>query len=467
MEQNDVRETVEVNTNQTQTVVNPYDAIIDEYVKEERKTGFSKGIILGFLLCAAISLVGFIGYHSYVVKHSGISTNAVKVDSSKKANEEKESHYTLKTDENGSSITERQDTDYEAIIDDDMVKKMQYLLKVIDQYYYLTPIEESEMEERIYAGILNALGDPYSVYYTEEELNELMQDTSGIYYGIGAYVSIDQKTTLPKVSGVIAGTPAEAAGLRSDDLIYAIDGTEMYGYELSDAVDLIRGEEGTTVVLTIIRDKELDYLDFEVTRAKVESPTVTYKNLGDGIAYIQITQFDSITVKQFDEAVEEAKSNGMEKMIIDLRDNPGGSLSAVVDIADTILPEGLIVYTEDKQGDRDEYKSDADCIEVPMVVLVNGNSASASEILSGAIKDYKWGTLIGTTTYGKGIVQQVIPFNDGTGIKLTISSYFTPNGNNIHGTGIEPDVELELDKEAYYAEESVDNQLEAAIEYLK
>lgn len=463
MEQNDFQEPVEdENTGKT------YDSVLDRVTnKEEKKPTFGKGMILGFLLCAVISLAGFLGYQSYLKKQSGISTNAVKVDSSQKSKNSNDAHYTLTTDENGSTITEREDTDYEAIVDEKMVDKMKYLLKVIDQYYYLTPIEEDEMEERIYAGVLDALGDPYSVYYTKEELNDLMQDTSGVYYGIGAYVSLDSKTTLPKISGVIAGTPAEEAGLRSDDIICEVDGTDVYGYELSDAVALIRGEEGTQVTLKIMREGEMDYLEFVVTRAKVESPTVNYKDLGDGIAYIQITQFDSITVKQFDEAVAEAQANGMKKMVLDLRDNPGGSLSAVVDIADTILPEGLIVYTEDKQGEREEYCSNADCLEIPMVVLVNGNSASAAEILSGAIKDYDWGTLVGTTTYGKGIVQQIIPFSDGTGIKLTISSYFTPNGTNIHGTGIAPDIELELDKEAYYAEESVDNQLEKAVELLK
>ncbi len=434
-----------------------------EYIRNQAREKFSKGLILGFLICMLLSSGGFLLYRQYLIKNPpAISSSAV--DTTKK--KDNETHYTLTTDENGSTITEREDTDYESIMDDKTVQKMRYILSVIDQYYYLNPVTDEEMKDGIYKGILNSLGDPYSVYYTQKELDDLMQDTNGIYYGIGAYVSLDADTNLPKISGVIEGTPAEEAGLRSDDLIYAVDDVEVYGYELNDAVNLIRGEEGTQVTLKIVREGEMDYMYFTVTRAKVESPTVTYKKLENGIAYIQITQFDTITVPQFNEAIEQAKADGMEKMIIDLRDNPGGSLSAVVDIADVLLPEGLVVYTEDKNGKREEYTSDANCIDIPMVCLVNGNSASASEILSGAIKDYEWGTLIGTTTYGKGIVQQIIPFNDGTGIKLTISSYFTPKGNNIHGTGISPDIELELDKDAYYAEESVDNQLEEAIKYL-
>lgn len=374
--------------------------------------------------------------------------------------------YTLITGENGSVIEERDTTNYKRILDDDMLAKMKTILDCVDEYYYLTPITDEDMEEGIYKGIVSSLQDPYSVYYTKEEMEELMADTSGIYFGIGAYVGIDKNTSLPKISGIIEGTPAERSGLRSDDLIYAVDGTEVFGYELSDAVALIRGEEGTSVELTVIREGEKDYLTFSVERAKVESPTVKYKDLSNGIAYIQITQFESVTENQWYNACAEAKANGMEKLIIDLRDNPGGSLQTVVSIADSILPEGLLVYTEDKKGEKEEFTSDEACMNLPMVVLINGNSASASEILSGAIKDYEWGTLIGTRTYGKGIVQQILPFNDGTGMKLTISSYFTPNGNNIHGTGIEPDVELEFDRDAYYSDEKIDNQLEAAIEYL-
>jgi carboxyl-terminal processing protease len=231
---------------------------------------------------------------------------------------------------------------------------------------------------------------------------------------------------------------------------------------------MIKGPENTEVVLTIIREGESDYLQVPVTRRKVETPTVSVEMLDDDMAYIQIEEFDDVTVDQFADALATARGSGMKGLILDLRGNPGGSLSAVVDIARMILPEGMIVYTEDKNSKRTEYTCDGTKeLDVPLVVLVDMNSASAAEILSGAIQDYGIGTLVGTTTFGKGIVQQVIPFSDGSAVKLTISSYFTPNGRNIHGTGIEPDIVCEFDSESYYdAENPVDNQLEKAKEVL-
>ena len=223
------------------------------------------------------------------------------------------------------------------------------------------------------------------------------------------------------------------------------------------------------MTLTVIRDGETDYLDITIERRRVESPTVTLEMLEDGIAHIQVTEFDDITVTQFAEAIAEAESQGMKSMILDLRGNPGGNLTTVVEMCRMLLPEGLIVYTEDKAGHRDEYFCDGkNQIEVPLVVLIDGNSASASEILAGAVQDYGVGTLVGTTTYGKGIVQQIMSMEDGSAIKITISGYFTPKGRNIHGTGIEPDVECPFDAEAYYDEVNpYDNQLEKAKEVLK
>lgn len=350
-----------------------------------------------------------------------------------------------------------------------MVNKLQNLEETIQKYFYLDEVSPEELSDGVYRGMLGALNDPYSEYYTAEELNDLLSQTQGIYYGIGAYVSMDETTTLPKVSGVIEGAPAEAAQLRANDIIYEVDGVSTYGLSLSEAVALIKGEEGTEVVLTIIREGESDYLKVPVTRAKVESPTVNFEMLDETTAYIQIVEFDDVTVDQFADALATAKGSGMEGLIIDLRANPGGSLNSVVDIARMLLPEGLIVYTEDKNGKRVEYSCDGKReFALPMVVLIDMNSASAAEILAGAIQDYGIGTLVGTTTFGKGIVQQVIPFTDGSAVKLTISSYFTPNGRNIHEIGIEPDVLCEFDGEAYYnSENPVDNQLEKAKEVLK
>lgn len=346
--------------------------------------------------------------------------------------------------------------------------KIEALKTTIQEKFYLSEVTDEQLEEGIYKGMLEALDDPYSEYYTAEELTELMNDTEGIYYGIGAYISLDADTSLPKISGIIKGAPAESVDLRPEDLIYEVDGTSTYGLSLTETVSMIKGPEGTDVTLTIVRDGEDDYLYVTITRAQVESPTVEFEMLDDGMAYIQITEFDEVTVDQFAEALAEARGNDMRGLIIDLRSNPGGSLDAVVDIAQMLLPEGLIVYTEDKAGNRKEYRSDGTReLEVPLVVLVDGNSASASEILAGAIQDYGIGTLVGTTTFGKGIVQSIMTLKDGSAIKLTISAYYTPNGRNIHGTGITPDVECEFDSETYYgSDDRPDNQLEKAKEVL-
>lgn len=349
------------------------------------------------------------------------------------------------------------------LVNDDTLEKLEALEEVIDKYYYKDEdIDVEEMTEGMYSGLVDSLGDPYSVYYTAEEWQDLMADTEGIYYGIGAYLQLDTATGLARINGVIADTPAEEAGLRENDIIYQVDGEMIQGLELSEIVSRVKGEEGTTVHLTIVREGETDYLEFDVERRRIESPTVNYEMYDNGVGYIQITEFDEVTTDQFTEALAVIKGSGAKGLILDLRSNPGGSLPVVVDIARSILPKGLIVYTEDKYGKREEYTCDGkNELDIPMVVLINGNSASASEILAGAIKDYDKGTLIGTTTFGKGIVQRVLPLTDGTALKLTISSYYTPKGNNIHGIGIDPDIECEFDSEAYY-ERDVDNQLECA-----
>lgn len=351
----------------------------------------------------------------------------------------------------------------ESVLNDDSIKKMEVLQDLIDDYYYRDEdIDAEAMTEGMYAGLVSSLGDPYSVYYTEEEWKQMMADTEGIYYGIGAYLQLDLATGLARINGVIANTPAEEAGLRADDIIYLVDGEMIQGLDLSEIVSRVKGEEGTTVHLTIYREGESDYLEFDVERRKIESPTVNYEVYDNGVGYIQITEFDDVTTDQFKEALAVIKGSEAKGLILDLRDNPGGSLPVVVDIARSILPKGLVVYTEDKYGEREEYNCDGkNELDIPLVVLINGNSASASEILAGAIKDYDKGKLIGTTTFGKGIVQRVLPLTDGTAVKLTISAYYTPKGNNIHGIGIDPDIECKFDSDAYY-DDGVDNQLERA-----
>lgn len=332
--------------------------------------------------------------------------------------------------------------------------------------YYLGEISKEDLETGLYRGIVEATGDPYSEYYTADELKELQESTSGIYYGIGAYVGLDPETQYCKLTGIIEGTPAEEAGLKAEDILVKVDGTDTFGMTTTEVVALIKGEENTEVMLTISRVGEKDFLEIPVTRRRVEAPTVTYEMLDNGIANIVITQFEEVTSEQFEEKLAQARADGMKGLIIDLRGNPGGTLTSVVEIARMILPEGLIVYMEDKNGEREEYASNGEHqLEVPLVVLINENSASAAEILAGAVKDYGIGTLVGTTTFGKGIVQKVFGVTDGSGLKLTISHYYTPKGNDIHEVGVSPDEELELDVEKY-VEDGTDNQLDRAIEIL-
>ncbi|MGN1314328.1 MAG: S41 family peptidase [Lachnospiraceae bacterium] len=342
--------------------------------------------------------------------------------------------------------------------------KIEVIQETIDQYY-LSETKLTALEDGLYSGMVDALGDPYSVYYSADELKVIQQKTEGIYYGIGAYISKGATDDFCTISGVIKNTPAEEADLRAGDIIYEVDGISAQGMETTEVVALIKGEEGTSVTLTLIREGEADYLHVPVERRKIESPTVEWEMLENNIGYILITEFDDVTTDQFAEALAECRGKGMTGLILDLRSNPGGNLSTVCEIARMLLPKGLIVYTEDKNGNRDEYSCDGTHqIDIPLVVLVNGYSASASEILAGAIKDYGVGTIVGTTTFGKGIVQRIISLSDGSAVKLTVSKYYTPNGNDIHEKGIEPDVEVEFDGETYYAD-GTDNQLEAALEY--
>ena len=411
----------------------------------QQEKGYGKGLFfVGLVSGIAVSLlIVAIGYLGIGLQHS------------------------MERSQNNSGKIELDD---DSALDANTIKKLQALEKTIDNYFFLHDVTDEELRNGMFKGLLAALDDPYSEYYTAEELNSMMEQSEGIYYGIGAYVQLDESTGLPKISGVIAGSPAEAANLRADDLIYEVDGTSTYGLNLTEAVSLIKGPEGTEVELTLIREGESDYLTLTLTRRKVESPTVEFSMLEDDMAYIQVTEFDAVTVDQFADALAMAKGSNAEGIILDLRGNPGGNLDAVVDMCNMILPEGMIVYTEDKYGNRQEFKSDGKHeLELPLVVLVDKNSASAAEIMAGAIKDYELGTLVGTTTFGKGIVQQIMSFKeDGSAIKLTISAYFTPKGNNIHGIGIVPDVVCEFDGEAYYGSpEHPDNQLEKAKEVLK
>ena len=366
---------------------------------------------------------------------------------------------------NNAKIVENSNAEtIESVTDKGVIKKLGIIEETLEKNFW-KEVDNTALEDGVYKGLVDALEDPYSVYYTHEELLELQEQTEGVYYGIGAYISQDKETGYVQISKIIKNTPAEESDLMPKDYIYAVDGENMQGKDSTYVVSKIKGEEGTWVTITVVREGVNDPLDIKVERRKIESPTVEYTMYDNGVAYIQITEFDLVTTGQFENAYNQAKSENMSGLIIDLRSNPGGNLSTVCDIARMILPKGMIVYTEDKYGKRDEYTCNGkNEIDVPLIVLTDGYSASASEILAGAVKDYGIGKIMGTTTYGKGIVQKVINLSDGSAIKLTVSTYYTPNGNNIHEIGVEPDIVVEFDAEQYM--NGVDNQLEAAKEEL-
>lgn len=338
---------------------------------------------------------------------------------------------------------------------------------ILKEFYFDTDIDTGKMHDLMYKAIVSSLGDKYAEYYTKEEMDELMQGAEGSYSGIGSYVGTDEASGYPILSGVFEGSPAKEAGLRDGDIIYEVNGENIGGLTLTEAVNMIKGPEGTTVDLTIVREGLEEMIYVTVERRKIESPTVNHSMKANDIAYIQITEFDDVTINQFDEAYKDINKQGAKALIIDLRSNGGGNLDAVLDIARHMLPKGLITYTEERNGTVTEYNCDGKTpIQIPVVVLTNEYTASASELLTGALKDYGIAESIGTKTYGKGIVQSVYPFTDGSGIKFTTSRYYTPKGNCIHEVGIAPDIELEFDSERYYSDEKYDNQLEYAIEYL-
>jgi len=348
-----------------------------------------------------------------------------------------------------------------------MISKVKTIEKLIDENFYLSKVDETTLENGVYSGMMTSLGDKYAKYYSAKDMKDLENENEGIYYGIGAYIGLDEKSDMPFISGVIEDAPAEKAGLRAGDIVYEVDGKSTYKMDLDKVVSLVKGSQGTKVKLSVVRDNKK--IEVEVTRQKVSRPTATSKMLDSKIGYIQITEFDDNTVDQFTNAYAVIKGSNPSGLILDLRGNPGGLLSSVVSIAKEILPKGLIVYTKDKNGNQEVFKSDGNqTIKIPLVVLVDGGSASAAEILTGAIKDDKIGTIVGTQTYGKGIVQKLYPMSDGSAVKMTVSAYYTPAGINIQGKGITPDVTIKFDADAYYnSNKKDDNQLKKAEEILK
>ena len=351
------------------------------------------------------------------------------------------------------------------------MEKADMLKSLIDLDYW-QDTEEEDLYEGMYQGMLWSLGDPYSCYYTAEEYAALMEEIEGTYCGIGALVSQNASTKVITIVRPFVDGPAYNAGMLPGDILTKIDGEDVSAWDVDLAVKHMKGEQGTEVEVEVWRASIGEYVEMTITRDLVEVETVTYEMLDDSIGYIYVMQFDEITTQQFETALNNLKAQGMQGLVVDIRDNGGGLLTTVCDMLDMFLEEeDLIVYTLDKYNAKEEiYAEDGSIGTIPMVILVNGYSASASEIFSGALQDYGMATIVGTQTFGKGIVQSIIPLADGSAVKLTVSTYYTPSGRNIHGTGVTPDVVVELDealKQQPVVPLSEDNQVQAAIEEVK
>ena len=348
------------------------------------------------------------------------------------------------------------------VTEKEVSKKLDKLNALIDKYYlYGDEIDTDKLAEGIYSGYTSALGDKYTVYYDEDETKALMESTSGTFSGVGATLTKkDADTGYVTIVNVYEDSPAEKAGLKAGDILEKIDDHEVGDEQLDTVVSWIKGEKGTEVKITVLRDGE--ELELTATRDTIEVKTVSYEMKENQIGYIRVSEFDTVTYDQFKEALDDLENQGMQGLVVDLRNNPGGSLDTVTNMLRLLLPEGTIVSTKDKNGKTDEITCDGTHeFKKPMAVLVNQYSASASEIFSGAVQDYGTAKIVGVTTYGKGVVQQLMNLGDGTCLKVTIAEYYTPNGRSINGKGVEPDVEVEYQ----YDEENpkADNQLDQAL----
>lgn len=370
---------------------------------------------------------------------------------------------------------------------DRITAKMKTIQSVIDKYY-LFDEDKKNVEEWIYKGMVYGLKDPYSVYYTSDEYEKLKEDTTGEYCGIGVIVSSNVTTGMISVTKVFEGTPAAKAGMLPGDILYKVGDVEVSGMDLELLVkEHIKGAEGTPVTITVYRQETAEYIDMTMERKKITVPTIEHEMLENHIGYISVSQFDTVTADQFKSAIDDLEKKGMKKLIVDLRGNPGGVVDSVVSMADYILPDDLnikgdqdlvrtkknktlIVYMADKYGRGEQYyASDKHEVDMPIAILVNGDSASASEVFSGALKDYGKAKLVGTKTFGKGIVQTMFPLDKGTAMKLTVAHYYTPSGFDLHGKGLKPDVKVELNKnlkKKIKIEHKEDNQLQEAIKAL-
>lgn len=342
-------------------------------------------------------------------------------------------------------------------------KKLDVIDNLIEEYYlYEDDIDGDALVEGLYSGYTEALGDPYTEYYDEEETKALFESTSGEFTGIGVTMSQGTDGTIT-VTNIYKDSPADKAGLQVNDVLLEVDGKNIQGEDLNTVVSYVKGEKGTEVTLTVLRDGE--EVEATAVRDTIEVQTVEYRMMDDQIGYISVSEFDDVTYDQFKTALDDLEGQKMQALVIDLRNNPGGNVETVTDMLKLLLPEGPIISIKDKNGNTEEMSCDGENeFTKPLAVLVNGYSASASEIFSGAVQDYGTGTIVGTTTYGKGVVQQLISLGDGTCLKVTIAEYYTPSGRSINGVGVTPDVEVEYQYDQNNPE--ADNQLDKAVEVL-
>ena len=452
--------------------------------EKDRDNKFWKGVLAGALVTAFAGLIvvglsaGIFLFGNGVIQKSKKPKGPGYDLEQQAANDSQVSNQT-----SSEAKQEEEELDYQQI-----VAKMKMMQSLIDDQF-LFEEDYQKVEDTIYLGMLAGLGDPYSTYYTPEELNELLEETEGEYSGIGALVSQNRLTGLISILKVYDGTPSAEAGMEAGDQLYKVDGKEVYGMDLDILVNShIKGKEGSTVEIEVYRPSIEDYVTLEITRRKIEVPTVEYEMLENQIGYLTISQFDVVTEKQFSDAIEDMKSQGMEKLIIDLRNNPGGVMQTALAMLDYVLeddittyqdPYGqkenegktLLLYTADKNEKGESFScSDGRSLDIPIVLLINESSASASEIFAGTLKDYSAAEIVGTTSFGKGIVQSVFPLGDGSGVKLTTEHYYIPSGQDIHGKGVEPDVTVEPNEDLLkrlVVEHEKDNQLQAAIDMLE
>ena len=404
-------------------------------MEEKKKFRVYKIIMLVVLVAFITFLITSIGMYQYLVGNSGTIKNSTILASS----------------------------------NNDINKSIEAYKKIIDKYY-LGEINEEKMKEGAIKGYIEGLGDPYTEYISKEDMKEYMEDTMGNFVGIGIYMVKDTDANRIKVLTPIKNSPAEKAGILSGDLILSVDGVEYTSDEMEVVSSKIKGEEGTTVKLEVIRNNET--LNFEIKRENIKVNPVDSKVLENNIGYIIFTSFDEGTAEEFKNKYEELKKSNIKSLIIDLRNNGGGIVDEALKIADYILDkDSVILYEVDKNNNQKEEKSQNNpIIDVPIVVLTNGNTASSSEILAGALKDLGKAKIVGTKTYGKGVIQQITTLSDGSGLKITTEKYLTPNRTEINKVGIEPDEKVELPesvKNKLLIPADEDTQLKKAIEMLK